>query len=198
MKIFIFTDTHGSSSIHKELKDTIKKEDPDILICLGDFTVFGEDQKKILKQFNKFKKPMLLIHGNHEYDYEVAEDVEDLENIDFVHDRLVRLDNILFVPFGGGGFSLTEPGFRLIREEYKMDVKKDDIVILLTHAPPYKTNLDKIEDSDCGCKTYKNFIKKYKPAYAFSGHLHENNGVEDKVGKTIVMNPGPHGKIIEV
>ncbi|MBS3097214.1 hypothetical protein J4209_00295 [Candidatus Woesearchaeota archaeon] len=42
----------------------------------------------------------------------------------------------------------------------------------------------------------KTFILKVKPDLAISGHLHENAGKEDKIGKTKIVNPGPFGKII--
>ena len=68
----------------------------------------------------------------------------------------------------------------------------------MTHAPPHNTKLDKIIDGHCGNKSIRSFITKSKPDIAFSGHIHENNGKEDKIGKTRVINPGPYGKIVIV
>jgi len=33
---------------------------------------------------------------------------------------------------------------------------------------------------------------------ALSGHLHENFGAKGRLGKTILLNPGPYGTMIEV
>ncbi len=37
-----------------------------------------------------------------------------------------------------------------------------------------------------------------QPDIALCGHIHENNGTEDLIGKTHVINPGPLGRLIEL
>lgn len=199
MKIFVFTDTHGSMQALKEVKKKIKASKPDLTICLGDFTIFGQDQKQILTKINKLGTRVLLFHGNHEFLSEVKEDIKDLKNIKLIHKKVFRESGILFLGYGGGGFSLTEPKFKEVVEIYKKFKEKGDKVVLLTHGPPFGTELDKLLDNQhCGCKTYTNFIKKYKPDYAFSGHIHECEGNKQVLGKTLLMNPGPLGKIINI
>jgi len=41
-----------------------------------------------------------------------------------------------------------------------------------------------------GSKAIRRVIEYYKPLAVFSGHVHESRCV-DKVGNTIVVNPGP-------
>ena len=71
-------------------------------------------------------------------------------------------------------------------------------VILVTHAPPYQTRLDKIGDSFVGNRSIRNFIESNNPMLAISGHFHENSGKDDRIGKTVVINPGPFGKLIRI
>ena len=99
--------------------------------------------------------------------------------------------------YGGGGFSMVDKEFEKISKKFEKEIKKnkDKKVILVTHAPPYKTNIDRIIEDPCGNKSIKNFILKVKPNLVIAGHIHECAGKEDKVGKTEVMNPGPYGKI---
>ena len=76
---------------------------------------------------------------------------------------------------------------------------KNKKYILMTHAPPYDTRLDKLfDEGHCGNKSVRNFIKKSKPLVAFSGHIHENNGKKDKLGRTRLINPGPEGTIVSI
>ena len=70
--------------------------------------------------------------------------------------------------------------------------------ILVTHQPPYKTALDPIYGEHVGSTSIRKFIKEHQPDYCITGHIHENEGKTDKLGKTIIVNPGPAGKIIEI
>ena len=116
MKVFVFTDTHGSKKALKIIREKIKKSKPDMIICLGDFTIFGHDQKKILTSFDKFNKEMLLIHGNHEDPIEVMQDCDTLKNVNFIDATVKRIGKIVFVAWGGGGFSLTDSEFKSIEK----------------------------------------------------------------------------------
>ncbi len=84
-------------------------------------------------------------------------------------------------------------------KDFKKKMEKFEKVVLLTHAPPYNTRLDKIIEESCGNKSIRKFIKKHKKiVLAVSGHLHENAGREDHVGSTRVVNPGPFGRVMSI
>lgn len=198
MKLLAFTDSHGSDKALKSVKEKKVKEKPDYILCLGDFTIFGHNQKKILKKIDKLGKNIFLIHGNHEFEEEVIDDLKDLKNIKFIHGNIIRIGNYVIIAWGGGGFAIKDNEFYEFSKELKKVVKKNDKIILLTHGPPYGTKIDLIGDQHCGTKTYTSFIKKYKPILALAGHLHENNGLDDYIGKTKIVNPGPEGRIFLV
>src|SRR3989344_2532192 len=71
-------------------------------------------------------------------------------------------------------------------------------VVLVPHAPPYGTRLDKVFGSHSGNKSIRKFVERWQPAYHFCGHIHENSGKQDRIGKTIVVNAGPFGKMVKV
>ena len=75
---------------------------------------------------------------------------------------------------------------------------KDKKIVLVTHAPPYKTRLDKLAGGHCGNKSIRQFIDKNRIDLLICGHLHENFGKEDRIKKTKCINPGPFGKIVEI
>lgn len=75
---------------------------------------------------------------------------------------------------------------------------KDKKIILVTHAPPYKTRLDKLAGEHCGNKSIRNFIEKSRSDLVICGHLHENFGREDKIKRTRIINPGHFGKVISI
>ena len=197
MKILAFTDVHSDQKTIKSLLERAKKVD--ILICCGDFTFFGQDYKKIIKQFASCKKPVFIIHGNHEEGNDLNE-LNKYENIHFVHKKIMKIkDNLYIFGFGGGGFSFTEDELEELIPKVKKNLKKKEKLILITHAPPYKTELDIVPPfGHRGCMSIRKFITEIQPIIALSGHIHEGFGLSEKIKNTIAISPGDEGKIIEI
>ncbi len=86
----------------------------------------------------------------------------------------------------------TETEIYLKGEEYlsRLDPSR---VILNFHAPPYNTRLDQAlidgRRVHVGSRAVRDLMDKYKPLLGLHGHIHES-WAEDKVGKTLVVNPG--------
>jgi len=198
MKILAFVDVHGSLKPLEKIKKQAKQAD--LIVCAGDISVFENNLGYLLFQLNKLKKTVLIIPGNHEDNVDLSHLTKELENIKDIHKKAFTTDNYLFLGYGGSGFSMVDKQFIKTSKKFEKEIKKskDKKIILVTHAPPYKTKLDKIAGEACGNKSIKNFILKIKPDLVISGHLHENAGKEDKINKTKLINPGPFGKIIEV
>ena len=200
MKILAFTDLHLSSYAFKKIKSKVKKQNPDLLICAGDISIFEQGLDFILNKFNKLKKKTLIIHGNHETEKVLRKLCSKYKNLIFIHKKKYRQNNHVFLGYGGGGFSLTDSGFYKTGKKFSKIIRKNrgKKIILITHASPYKTKLDLIVGSHCGNKTLRNFIIKNKIDLHICGHLHENFGKKDKIRKTEIINPGPYGKIIRI
>ncbi len=200
MKILAFTDLHLSSVAFKKIKSKVRKQNPDLLICAGDVSIFEEGLNFILSKLNKLKKKTLIIHGNHETSSVLRKLCKRYKNLIFIHKKQYQQNNHLFLAYGGGGFSLTDPDFYKTGKKFHKIIKKnkDKKIIFITHAPPYKTKVDLIVGSHCGNKTFRNFINKNKIDLHICGHLHETFGRKDKIKKTEVINPGPYGKIIRI
>jgi Icc-related predicted phosphoesterase len=49
-----------------------------------------------------------------------------------------------------------------------------------------------------GSKGLRKAIEKFQPDVFISGHIHETEGVSEKIGKTRVYNVGRKGRIIEL
>ncbi|MBU0628204.1 MAG: metallophosphoesterase family protein [Nanoarchaeota archaeon] len=198
MKLLAFVDLHGSHKALEEIKKKSKKAD--MILCAGDVSIFENDLQSILHQLNKLNKKVLIIPGNHESGIYITMLAKPFKNIVNIHKKLLVHSDIVFLGYGGGGFSMVDKQFEKISKKMERDIKKNKgkKVILITHAPPYKTKIDKIMEEHCGNKSIKRFILKIKPDLVISGHLHENAGKHDKIEKTKVINPGPFGKIISI
>lgn len=195
MKLLAFVDLHGSKSGLKKVIERAKKKDIELVLCAGDFTIFSEAQKLILEKLDKIGKPVLIIHGNHEDPDSIRKDCRRLKNCKFIHKSAFRWDGYLFIGWGGGGFSFRDRRFEKEVKRFRNMIKENDKVVLMTHAPPYKTKIDEIGGEHAGNKSIRKFIEQVKPVLAVSGHLHECTG-EDKIKGTKVINPGYKGKVV--
>lgn len=195
MMLLAFVDTHGDAEALRKLKKKSLKAD--LVLCAGDITIFEHHLKSVIKELNSFGKPVLIIHGNHESEERLKEECSKHRNIIFLHKNFYEKENIVFSGYGGGGFSLRDGGFEKFAEKIKKKRESKQLVLLL-HAPPYGNKTDLIMKSHAGNKSYTDFINDEKPLLVVCGHLHENAGVQDKMGKTLIINPGPEGKFIEL
>ena len=201
MKILAFTDTHGSLLALKRIEQKTKTQKPDLLVCAGDISIFEHGIVGIMRRLNKLNKKIIMVHGNHEDEATFIKLSKLFRNIIFVHKTIFIYDDVLFLGYGGGGFSLVDKEFeKTAKVKFKKIIKKNENkkMILVTHAPPYKTKLDKLVQGHCGNKSIRHFVEKSKINLLICGHLHENFGKEDRIKKTKVINPGPFGKIVEI
>lgn len=197
MQILAFTDMHGDKKAFQLLLK--RSEKADLLVCAGDISDWGEDIEAGVKFFEKAGKPMLIIPGNHEGDNALRRICKKYDFCYYIHKASYEIGNFVFFGFGDGGFSERDPEFEKIAEKFKGTVGKDKKVILVTHGPPYGTKLDIIPGlGHRGSKSITDFIKQFKPMLNICGHLHENNGKHDMIGKTVICNPGPLGKLIKL
>ncbi len=196
MKILAFVDTHGMKSAFDEILK--KSKDADVLVCAGDFTRWGESTEKWIQFLETTGKPLILIHGNHESDREVAAACKKYKFCVYLHRAAYEMGEYLFFGFGGGGFSERNIEFERVAKQVEKDAKGKKL-ILITHGPPYGTSLDLIDNMrHSGCKSIRKFIEEAKPMACICGHIHETAGSTDLIGKTFIINPGPRGAMLKV
>ena len=200
MKILVFTDIHGSLQALRRIEQKVRAQKPDLLVCAGDISIFEHGIVGIIRRLNKLNKKTIIVHGNHEDTSTFKKLSKLFKNIVFIHKNHFVVNNALFLGYGGGGFSLVDREFEKISIKFKkiLQENKDKKIILVTHAPPYKTRLDRLAGGHCGNKSIRHFVDKNKVDLLICGHLHENFCKEDKIKKTKVINPGPFGKIVEI
>lgn len=198
MKILAFSDTH----LHKKCLDLIKENSKkvDFLICAGDISWFSRGLKEVLKDLDtSIDKPIYIIPGNHEEATQLEEICKNFKHVQYVHKKAKRIGDYIFFFWGGGGFAEINKALEFATEKFKEKRNKEDKVIFITHGPPYKTELDFLDwAGHVGCKSQRKFIQEIKPVLHICGHLHENFHKKQLLNKTLIINPGPEGTIIEV
>ena len=193
MILLAFIDLHEHKPFLKVLKRKAKK--CDVILCGGDMSIFENDLTGMMKEIASFGKEVYLIHGNHEVVAHVRKECLKYKNMHFVHKKVIQLSSeIRLFSYGGGGFSFIDKEFEKFIQVNKSKLAKKNI--LLTHAPPYGTKIDVVNDEHAGCKSIKKYLKHF--TLAISGHLHETMGIKQVVEKTLVINPGPAGRLLEI
>ncbi|AIF69937.1 hypothetical protein PAP_07740 [Palaeococcus pacificus DY20341] len=203
MRIVAVTDLHGRAGKAREFVEELKGFDFDLLLIGGDITHFGgrEQAERLLTILEELGKPILAVMGNCD-----GRDVLELfeEKGINIHDKRVEFKGLGIVGFGGSNITpfstIWEFDDGHIRDSVERNYREGDI--LLIHAPPYGTKVDKTYTGvHVGSKALKHFIEEKQPPLVICGHIHEARGV-DEIGKTLIVNPGPlsrgHYAIIDV
>ncbi|MDK2849428.1 MAG: uncharacterized protein PWP03_838 [Candidatus Woesearchaeota archaeon] len=196
MKILAFTDIHNQKNYVDRVYRLSKKAD--IVVFLGDLTIFGEINPDIVKKLKQIPTLVLMVHGNHD-DPELFSQISSVNsNLVFLHKKLFRFEDTLFIGFGGGGFSEREPEFERFVRKNKTEISKFEKIVLLTHAPPKDSCLDELDNVHFGNQSFAKFLKTHstKKILALSGHFHENEGKLCRDDNRIFCNPGPKGMIL--
>src|SRR3989338_5137178 len=161
MKLLAFSDIHGSHTALKRIEQKIKSQKPDLLVCAGDISIFEHGIGIILRKLNRLNKKIIIVHGNHEDDSTFRKYSRIFKNIFFIHKNPHIENNLLFLGFGGGGFSITDKEFeKIAKTRFKkiINENQDKKIILVTHAPPYGTRLDRLGKNHVGNKSFRHFI----------------------------------------
>lgn len=197
MKFLTFVDLHGDKKLLKKLLKRGSKEDIDFVVIAGDLTYFEKNLLSLLEKLNTLGKKVLIIPGNHEDEDRLREAVKKYQNCIEFNKKAVKIADYFFLGYGGGGFSLEDKEFRKIARYWYGEYQKEK-VILVTHGPPFGTLLDRLNRRQVGNKDFRNFIERIKPCLVICGHLHERAGKKDKIGESLLVNPGKEGLIIEI
>ena len=195
MKILAAGDLHGDSSQTKKLAEKAKKEKVDLVILAGDITS-NIETKNFLKPFKDNNQKVLLIPGNHD-SFATVDFLAELYGMKNIHGYSLKFNDIgVFGAGGAVGFDTTESELFDILKKGNDALKNLKKKIMVTHMHA-KDTLSEISGFE-GSHAIRKAIEKFQPDFFIHSHIHEAEGLEEKIGKTRVINVGKEGKIIEV
>jgi len=198
LKILAASDTHGDSKTVKKLAEKAERENVDLVVLCGDNTGWKET-KNIIKPFKEKNKRVLIIPGNWD-SFATTDFLANLYGVKNIHGYSAIYENVGF--FGAGGADGPGPG-RISEKELFETLKKAhnglkgiEKKIMVTHQHPSKSYSEFSGIS--GSESVRKAIKQFKPEILIHGHIHEGEGIEEKIEGTKVINVGKKGKIIEI
>ena len=202
MKILAAGDLHGDISVARALANKADKEKVDLVVLAGDIT--GDDTllPGVISPFLEKKKRVLFVPGNHE-SMATADFIADFYGITNLHGYSVKYQNVGIFGCSGNNigvhqisedeiFSLLKKGFEKVK-----NLKKK---VMVTHVHPSDRKIGKFGHPLVreGSEGIRKAVKKFKPDILICSHIHEAAGIEEKLGKTKIINVGTEGKIIEI
>lgn len=200
MRILAAGDIHGDSRLSAKLATKAKNENVDLVILCGDLTYGETSTDNLIGPFLKAKKKVLLIPGNHET-VATADFLAEVYGVKNIHGYSVKYKDIGIFGCGGANIGLFQLDEEEIFDLLKKGLKKIDYLkkkIMVTHVHPTGTKMEKFTDLFPGSSGVTKAIKKFKPDFLLCSHVHEAEGIEEKIGKTKILNVGKEGKIIDI
>lgn len=199
-KILAIGDIHGDSRLTEKLAEKAVKENVDVVVLAGDITFAEESIEGIIGPFAKAKKDVLIVPGNHEAVSTTA----------FLSDAYSpyskHLHGYSFIKgetgfFGAGTANMgihqisDEEIFNLLKKSHDR-VKNLKKSVMVTHIHPAGS---KSEFSGWpGSEAVRRAIEKFQPDFAIHAHIEEGSGLEEKIGKTTVINVARKERIFEI
>lgn len=193
MRIIGFGDIHMNCSAAEDIPAL---DSADLIIITGDITNFGyrQDAEKILRRLQVINSSILGVAGNLDQpDVNLYLEESGLS----LHGKGRLFEEIGIIGLGGSNytpfntpFEFSEPELATLLAAGLSQVEGAKELILVSHAPPVKTQTDRlVNGSHVGSTAVRTFIEQHQPLLCMTGHIHESRG-EDYIGRTLVLNPG--------
>lgn len=200
LRILASGDIHGDSGLASRLAERAVKENVDLVILCGDLTLAEHGTEGIIGPFVKSKKKVLLIPGNHET-VATADFLAQLYGVKNLHGESAIYEDVGIFGCGGaniGSHQLSEDEFYSMLSYSNSKVKHLSKRIMVTHVHPSGTLMERFTSIFPGSTGVRKAIEKLQPDILFCSHVHEAEGIEEKIGATRVINVGRKGKIVEI
>jgi len=195
-KILAAGDFHGDSSVSKRLAEKAEKEKVDLVILTGDITGLIETDN-LLKPFIDKGEKVIFVPGNWE-SKETTNFLSKLYGIKNIGENYLKYGDIGIFGIGSADWQLNldeEKVFNKLKKEFeKIKNLEKKIMVSHIHAAGTKSEFSGFQ----GSKALRHAIEDFKPDLFISGHIHEAEGLSEKIGKTKVISVGKKGKIIEI
>jgi len=193
LRILAAGDLHGDFGIAKKLSRKAKKAKVDLVVLAGDIYGYDEGDEGILAPFAKAGQKVVFVPGNCDFDEDrtrLSKQGKDIHNY--------------YVTYGGVGIAgIGSPNWKLslddddlsrIKKNFDRMKPKKKILVSHLHAEGTAAEFSGIP----GESVLRKAVKDFKPDLLIAANIHEAEGIEDKIGKTRIVQVGRRGKVLEI
>lgn len=197
MRLLVFSDIHND---WKSLERLLAVE-ADYYIAAGDQVSWAKGLDRCGEILQSRGERVWVLPGNHETAAQIAEMCGRFGLREFHEQRIeVGRWNVAGLGYSGPTPFHTPGEYPEAQLAEKLErFAGIERLVLVCHAPPYGTALDRIRPGlHAGSTAVRDFVVKQQPAYFFCGHIHEAEGVEIEMGRTRCRNVGKQGYLLEL
>ena len=193
LKILAAADLHGSLDVARSLAKKGLREKVDLIVLAGDIYGYSEGDENIFGPFVDAGQKVVFVPGNCDFDEEHERLRKKAKSI---HNYYVTYGDVGIAGIGSPNWklSLDDGDLVAIRNNFERMKPKKRILVSHLHAAGTMAEFSGI----AGEEILRDAVKEFKPNLLISAHIHEAEGIEDRIGKTRVVQVGRRGKIIEV
>lgn len=198
LKILAAADFHGSSTIAESLSKKAEKEKVDLVILAGDLHGRTKSSPGIIAPFKKRNQKVIFVPGNWDTTTEAntLKDMYQINNIDGIYTHYSGVD---IIGVGSSDFRMDLDNQKtldmLIKNFEKLkDRPTKKVLVSHVHASGTLAEFSGYPGSD----VLRKVIDYFHPDVFISSHIHEAEGLEQKIGKTKLFQVGKSGKIINI
>ena len=196
-RLLIFSDIHNDTKALRSLMNM----DADYYFAAGDLVTFQRGLDEMGEIMKSRAQKMYVIPGNHETEGDIAALCSKFGFTNF-HGGQLKIGGTYV---GGLGYSnptpFNTPG-EYSEDELSTRLAKFDglsPLVMIAHAPPLDSKLDRVHEGlHAGSRAMAEFIAKNQPRDFFCGHIHEAEGRRVQIGKTVGINVGKRGYLLEL
>ncbi len=198
LKILAAADFHGNATVAESLSKKAEKEKVDLIILSGDLHGRQKTSPGIIAPFKKRNQKVIFIPGNWDTTTEAntLKDMYQINNIDGIYTHYNGVDII----------GVGSPDFRLDIDDKKTLDKLIKNFEKVKDRPTKKVLVSHIHASGTlaefsgfpGSEVLRTVIDYFHPDVFISSHIHEAEGLEQKIGRTRIFQVGKRGKVINV
>jgi len=197
-KILAVGDIHGDTGLVRKLAEKAKRENVDLIILAGDLTLMEMQTKNLIGPFVKAKKEVLILPGNHET-LATTNFLAELYGIKNIHGYSFTKGDVGIFGAGGGDIGINKIKdseiFDLLKKgNEKIKNSKKKIMVTHMHHRGSKAEFSGFE----GSRAVRKAIKEFHPDVLISAHIHEAGGIEERIGKTKIINVSRKPKVFEI
>lgn len=197
MRLLVFSDIHEKKSALEQLMDI----EADYYFAAGDLATWGRGLETLAPVMRKRAERMYVLPGNHESEADIARMCDENGFHNF-HGQIIQIEGYTVAGLGYSNPTPFHTPGEYSEQELAARLEKFaglDPLILVCHAPPKDTKLDRAgQGQHFGSTAVREFIDKHQPVYFYCGHIHEAAGQQDTIGRTLGWNVGTRGKVLEL
>jgi Icc-related predicted phosphoesterase len=197
LRILAFSDLHRDRDRARKLVDLAREAD--VVVAAGDFASMHIGLGRTVDVLSRIEQPAIVVPGNNETESALRSACLKWPSATVLHGDGTSVDGVEFFGLGCGIPVTPFPWSADLTDAQAAPLlsRCPEHAVLVVHSPP-KGYVDRAWGRHLGSTAILSAIEVKQPRLALCGHIHEAWGQEATVGRSRVVNLGPHGRFFEV